>query len=83
MGRRRGRRKRVTALGTIPATTLRCGGSGLKPLSTAAVDLLQRDTEIDIWRAAQLMLKRYGEQGTSRAPCAPTSSRLKAIMIAP
>jgi hypothetical protein len=36
--------------------------SYLKPLATAAVHSGRVIPEIDIWRAAQLMLKRYGEQ---------------------
>jgi hypothetical protein len=45
-----------------PATTLRRNRSALKPLSTAAVHFGGVIPEIDIWRAAQLMLKRYGER---------------------
>jgi len=35
---------------------------GLKPLSTAVVHCAGVIPEIDIWRAAQLMLKRYDEK---------------------
>jgi hypothetical protein len=33
----------------------------------------------DIWRAATLMLKRYGENAQSERPAAPTNSLPKAI----
>jgi hypothetical protein len=39
--------------------------------------------EIDIWRAATLMLKRYGEKALEQSSTrVPTSSRPKAIMTA-
>jgi hypothetical protein len=39
--------------------------------------------EIDIWRAAQLMLKRYGERALEEAPLGPTSSHPPAITTTP
>ena len=45
----------VTTLGTQPRPLL-------NPLSTAAEHFGAVIPEIDIWRAAQLMLKRYGER---------------------
>jgi hypothetical protein len=50
-------------IAAIPPPPYDAAGYGLKPLSMAAVyfgdDVIP---EIDIWRAAQLMLKRYGDQ---------------------
>ena len=39
--------------------------------------------EIDIWRAATLMLKRYGDKALSKAAPVSTNSRLMAITTAP
>jgi hypothetical protein len=39
--------------------------------------------EIDIWRAASLMLKRYGEKALEEALRAPMSCSLSKIMTAP
>jgi hypothetical protein len=36
---------------------------GVKRLSTASVRIFRPIPEIDIWRAATLMLKRYSEKG--------------------
>jgi hypothetical protein len=45
-------------------SALACGprsGLGLEPFLTTAVQISGMIPEIDIWRAAQLMLKRYGD----------------------
>ena len=39
--------------------------------------------EIDIWRAANLMLKRYGEKALKRSATRADDSRPKAITTAP
>jgi hypothetical protein len=39
--------------------------------------------EIDIWRAATLMLKRYGEKALKRSATRADDSRPKAITTAP
>ena len=40
--------------------------SGLKLSLTVEVELHRVIPEIDIWRAAQLMLKRYGDQALDK-----------------
>jgi hypothetical protein len=61
---------RVVAIG-------RHHGIFLKPLSTAPVHFIAVIPEIDIWRAAQLMLKRYGDQALEES-----SSRADELALA-
>jgi hypothetical protein len=50
--------------------------SHLKPLSTAVVYFGDVIPEIDIWRAAQLMLKRYGDQARKESAARATELTL-------
>jgi len=70
-------------IGAIPPPLSDAAGCGLKPLSMTAVHFGAVIPEIDIWRAAQLMLKRYGERALEEAPLGPTSSHPPAITTTP
>jgi hypothetical protein len=59
-----------------PGTTLSRSRGRLKPLSTAAVHSGGVIPEIDIWRAAQLMLKRYGDQALKESAARATELTL-------
>lgn len=52
---------------------------GVKRLKTASLQFSPHDTEIDLWRAANLMLKRYGDT----ALVAAEVRRRKAGVIVP
>ena len=54
----------------------------LNRFSTASLQFTRVIPEIDIWRAANLMLKRYGEKAFTRAARAPTSLPPTAITMA-
>ena len=56
---------------------------GVNCFSIASLQFTRVIPEIDIWRAANLMLKRYGEKAFEESSTRPTSSRPTAITMAP